>query len=205
MDKPGKLVPTIQQIIDRLINEFRRGNTALQIANGLLAGDRGLLERAPVFFGLTIEGNLELAQIYAGRMYDRTKGAITVKILMQRCREQAKHFNHGTESQVLSALSWCADAVESIRPTLESITKRRNKALAHLDPQFVANPTYLNTAAALTIPDLVTVYDTTEKILQRLDAVHSGTIGPLTFLGPDDYRIVLDLLAESRDKNTEKM
>ena len=194
----GAPMPTIQQTLDRLINEFRHGNTSLQIAVGLRAGDPVILQLAPVFFGMSIEGNLELAQIYAARMYDKTRGAITIETLMQQCEDQAKSFNFGTEEQVFSALSWCSEAIKSIRPALNSIKKRRDKALAHLDPRFVATPTFLNTEASLTIPELETVYKKTEQILQRLDAVHSGTIGPLTFLGPDDYLTVLDLLADAK-------
>ncbi|MFZ0886018.1 MAG: hypothetical protein WAN14_21630 [Candidatus Acidiferrales bacterium] len=191
-------MPATQQVINRLINELMRGKTALQIAIGLRAGDAVVLQLAPVFFGLTIDGNLELAQIYASRMYDTHRGTITINALIDRCEEGAKSFDHGTEEQVLAAVSWCRGAVESIQITLEAIRKRRNKALAHLDPRFVANPTYLNTEAALTIPDLTKVFEQTEKILQRIDAVHSGTIGELKYLGHDDYQVVLDLVADAK-------
>lgn len=190
--------PTVQQIIDRLINELIRGKTALQIAIGLRAGDPVVLQLAPVFFGLTIDGNLGLAQMYAAKMYDTHEGTVTINALIRRCEEEATAFNHGTEEQVLAAVSWCRNAVDSIQTTLKAIRKRRNEALAHLDPRFVANPTYLNAAAALTIPDLTAAFEQTERILQRIDAVHSGTIGALKYLGHDDYKVVLDLVADAK-------
>lgn len=194
----GSPTPSIQQVIDRLISELMRGKTALQIAVGLQAGDPVVLQLAPVFFGMTIDGNLELAQMYASKMYDTHKGAVTINTLIDQCEAQAKSFSHGTEKQALAAVSWCRTAVDSIQTTLRSIRKRRNRALAHLDPRFVTNPTHLNTEAALTIPDLTMVFEQTEKILQRIDAVHSGTIGELKFLGDDDYEVVLELVADAK-------
>jgi hypothetical protein len=199
MDVPSQ-TPDTQRIIDRLIHEFRQGNTALKIAMGLLAADPTVIQIAPVFFGLTIEGNLYLAQMYAAKMYDSHRAAITINTLIQRCEDEAKTFNHATEAKVLEEVAWCREAVASIQTILRAITKRRNQALAHLDPRFVQDPVAFNTSAALTIPDLVTVFERTDKILQRIDAVHSGTIGGLGYLGPNDYKVVLDLIT-SRKKS----
>jgi hypothetical protein len=196
--------PTTQQIIDRLIHELRDGKTALQIANGLRDGDPIVIQIAPVFFGMTIEGNLYLAQMYAAKMYDTHAGTVAINALIQRCEDEAMIFKHGTEAQVLAAVAWCRETVASIQTTLRAITKRRNQALAHLDPRFVQDPVALNTSAALTISDLVTVFERTGKILQRIDSVHSGTIGGLGYLGSNDYKVVLDLIAKRNKSAGER-
>jgi hypothetical protein len=181
--------PTTQQIIDRLIHELRDGKTALQIANGLRNVDPIVIQIAPVFFGMTIKGNLYLAQMYAAKMYDTHAGTVTINALIQRCEDEAEIFKHGTEAQVLAAAAWCRKTVASIQTTLRAITKLRNQALAHLDPRFVQDPVALNTSAGLTISDVVTVFERTDNILQGIDAVHSGTIGGLGYLGDSDYEV----------------
>ncbi len=42
------------------------------MAKGLLESDPVLLQTAPTFFGLTIDGSVELAQMAIARLYDKT-------------------------------------------------------------------------------------------------------------------------------------
>jgi len=61
----------------------RVGKSYLAIAKGLLNTDSVLLDGARTFFGLTIDGSLELAQMAIAKLYDRTRGAVTNEPLFQ--------------------------------------------------------------------------------------------------------------------------
>ena len=63
--------PSLEQVLKNLIAEVLKGRAALEIAVGLSEGDPVVLSAAPVFFGMAYDGNLELAQLYAARLYDR--------------------------------------------------------------------------------------------------------------------------------------
>jgi hypothetical protein len=64
--------PTFKQVLDALKGQVLAGKSHLGIAKGLVNADPVLLDGARTFFGLTINGNLELAQMAIARLYDRT-------------------------------------------------------------------------------------------------------------------------------------
>ena len=55
--------PTLKQVLDAHKNQVLVGKSYLNIASGLLQADPVILQTAPTFFGLTIDGSLELAQM----------------------------------------------------------------------------------------------------------------------------------------------
>ena len=75
---------------------------------------------------------------------------------------------------------------------------RRNKWLAHLDPDTVRDPAALATKAKLSIPDLDLAFQETEKILLELSSLYEGVIGELQFLGGDDYKVALDWIRKAK-------
>jgi hypothetical protein len=196
--KKSTPAPTIGQMLASLIDEVMRGKTALGIANGLTAADPVVLLVAPLFFYLTRDGLLELAQMYAAKLYDTHRYAITVKTLLDESARQTAAFENRQPSDVLAAIADCHTRIAGIQAPLSSIKKRRDEVLAHLDANSVTNITALNTTASLTIADLVRVFDETEKILRRIDTLYSHTCGELKYLGSDDYKQVLDLIADAK-------
>jgi hypothetical protein len=194
-EKPN---PTIDQMLARLIDEFLRGRTALSIATGLTAADPAVIQTAPVFFGLTHDGLLELSQMYAAKLYDTHRGTITVEFLLTESEQHHKLFKNGQPDEVLDAVSKCRTQIASLAAPLASIKERRNKALAHLDPDFVADPQALNKTAILTIEDLKSVFDETERVLRKIDTLYSGPSGELKYLGQNDYEMALELIADAK-------
>jgi hypothetical protein len=119
-----------------------------------------------------------------------------VPALLDMSEEQAASFKRPDD--LPEAISKCRTQIASLKAPLASIKKRRNKALAHLDPTFVMHPQKLNAAAALTIPDLVRVFDETERIVRTIDNLYSDVVGELRYLGESDYKAVLDLIADAK-------
>jgi hypothetical protein len=56
----------------------------------------------------------------------------------------------------------------------------------------VRDPQALSIKAKLTIADLERAFDKTEKILSGLERLFDGTVGPIRFVGGDDYRGLLE-------------
>jgi AbiU2 len=82
--------------------------------------------------------------------------------------------------------------VIALQPILDSIRKRRDAWLAHLDPQTVSDPTALAAKAKLSIPDLDRALKDTEEIVVGMSSLYQGVIGELHFLGDDDYKSALN-------------
>ena len=60
---PTADMPTLKQILGALEKQVLVGRTYLDTATGLLKADPVLLRVSPTFFGLTIDGSLELSQM----------------------------------------------------------------------------------------------------------------------------------------------
>jgi len=65
--------PTLKQILDALKKQVLVGRTYRDTARGLLKADPVLLQTAPTFFGMAIDGSLELAQMAVARLSVRSK------------------------------------------------------------------------------------------------------------------------------------
>jgi hypothetical protein len=190
--------PTLKQVLDAHKNQVLVGKSYLNIASGLLQADPVILQTAPTFFGLTIDGSLELAQMALARLYDKTKGAMTVQAMLAQAREQVGSFKRGDHQQIVEVIARSEGIVLSLQPVLTAIRKRRNEWLAHLDPRTIADPQALVAKAKLTLPDIERVFKESEEILLPLSSLYEGTIGDLRFVGGDDYKHALDLIRRAR-------
>jgi len=78
--------PTLKQILDALKKQVLVGRTYLDTAKGLLLADSAVLQSAPTFFGIVVDGSLELAQMAIAGLYDSTRKTMSVPTLLKRAR-----------------------------------------------------------------------------------------------------------------------
>jgi hypothetical protein len=197
-------IPSLKQILDALKNQVLVGKTYLDTARGLLNADPVLLQTAPTFFGMAIDGSLELAQMAVARLYDTTKNTMTVPKMLNRAEQEAGTFQRGDGQEVRKAIAECQKIVAGLDPVIASIGKRRNGWLAHLDPNTIANPNALADRAKLTFPDLERGFKDTEEIVLKMSSLYEGTIGELTYIGGDDYEVALGWIRRARCAWIEK-
>jgi hypothetical protein len=204
LSTPTLTTPTLKQILNALEKQVLVGRTYLDIAKGLLKADPVLLHAAPTFFGLTIDGSLELAQMAIARLYDKTKGSMTVPKMLERVELEAGSFQRGTGQEVREAIADAEKVVLGLESVLASIRERRKGWLAHLDPKTIADSKALETRAKLTVPDLERAFKETEQILLNLASLYDGTIGELKYIGGDDYEVALDWIRRAKCAFIEK-
>ena len=111
--------------------------------------------------------------------------------MLDEAKLQIKSFKKGTPQQVIAVIAKSKTAVRDLEPVLTAIRVRRNKWLAHLDPETVRDPQALSINAKLTFEDLDRAFEETEKILGWLDGLFDGRVGPIHFVGGNDYRGLL--------------
>ena len=190
--------PTLKQVLDAQKHQVLVGKTYLNLAQALSQTDQAIIQGSETFFGLTLNGSLELAQLTVARLFDKTKGAITVPTMLGQARMQTNSFQRGTPTEVQRAIEESEKAILSLEPVLVAVRKRRNEWLAHLDPRTIANPSALSAKAKLTIPDLERVFQETEKVLLGLSSLYDGTFGELRFIGGDDYKAALGWIRKAK-------
>lgn len=190
--------PTLKQTLEVLRRQVLVGKSYLNLAKGLLASDPYLLQTAPTFFGLTIDGSLELAQMAIARLYDKTRGTVTIRTMLHDAGQQLSSFQNATQKEASAAIQKATKRITAIESILAAIRKRRNEWLAHLDPATVSNPAALAARAKVTMPDLEKVFSETEVIVVELFSLHQGVFGQLEFIGGDDYSMALDWIRSAK-------
>jgi AbiU2 len=156
------------------------------------------LDGARTFFGLTVDGSLELAQMAIARLYDRTRGAVTIPVMLARATEEIDSFRRGDREQIVKAIKKAQNAVTGLASVPASIHARRSEWLAHLDPRTVGDPAALAVKAKLDIPDLDRAFKETEDIVLEMSSLYEGVIGELHFLGDDDYKSALNWIRKAK-------
>src|SRR2546422_581612 len=129
--------PDLKQLLRALANEVTFGNAHLRIVTGLRDADPTVRGTASYFFGLTIRAHLEAAQMYAAKLFDTDPGAETIHTLLRTAEKNPRLFTNGNPQEVNSAVRAATQQVIGVEPVLKAVRIRRNKALAHLDPETV--------------------------------------------------------------------
>jgi len=196
--------PTIDQILTSLTNEVLFGKTYLGIGKGLAGADPIALNTSRTFFGLTLEACLQMSQMFAAKLYDKTRGVVAVKSLLDTARSQAAMFKYGTPQEVTAAVKEAERRIACLVPILKSVQDRRNQALAHLDPRTVTNPVGLGVNAKLTLADLEKVFEVTGAILNDFLRLSRDTTSIMRLADEDDFTSALDLIADAKHAQVDK-
>jgi AbiU2 len=190
--------PTLKQTLDALKRQVLNGKSYMKIASGLAQADPEILQTAPTFFYMTIDGAVELAQIGAARLYDRASRAVTIVAMLRHAASQADTFRYGDRPRVETAIRTGVRRVIAIQPIVDVIRRRRDKWLAHLDQETVQDPAALSAKARLTIPDLERVFTETEEIVLEFSSLYEGVVGELHYLGGEDFKTALDWIRRAK-------
>ena len=194
--------PTIEQVLNALERQILFGKTYLGISQGLLHAEPVVYGTASIFFGLTADGGLELAAMTIARLYDRTRGSVTIPRMLLQAEAEIGSFQKG--SQVPAAIIEANTIVTGLESVLTAIKHYRDGWFAHLDAATVADPQALNAAVKVTLVDLYQAFDQTEKIIKKLTRLFDGRTGPIEFVGNDDFRQVLKHVRRSREAEMEQ-
>lgn len=199
-----RLKSDMKVLIRALVNEVIMGTTHLAIVNGLNEADPVVLGTASVFFGLTIRGHLEAAQMYAAKLFDTHRDAETIHTLLSAAGQNAHLFSNATSQQVDRAVGMARQRIKQLDPIMKSVRARRNKVLAHLDPETVRDAVKVAKDARLTLADLSKVFDAAHGIVNEISILWMKTSHLRSFPFDDDYKHALDLIAEAECARIQK-
>lgn len=192
------LRPDLKQLLNALLREVLLGNTHLSIATGLREADPAVLDTAGVFFGLTFTAHLETAQMHAAKLFDTHRGAETIDTLVTTAARNTHLFVNGSPQAVHAAVRSARHRVRGLDPVMKAVRLRRNKMLAHLDPETVLDPVKLLRDTKLTVDDLVRVFDVAGGIVNEISHLYMDVTQLTMFPKHDDYKHALKLVADAK-------
>jgi hypothetical protein len=192
----GKL--TVKQILNTLEGQLLLGKTYLSISAGLRNAEPIVHGAAPTFFGVMSEGGFVMAQMCLARLYDKHPGTVTIDLLFEEANRHPEAFQKADAMQVVKAVSTSKVAVSNLANILSAITHRRDTWFAHTDPRAVNDPATHQAKAELTVDQLQQAFTETESIIKEFGYLFDGSIGPICFLGQDDYKNIFTLAHDVR-------
>ena len=189
---------SVEQIIDALRNQIILGLTHLRIGSGLQKADPVVLQTAHVFFGFTITAHMQAAQMIAARLFDKTGGTVNLRLLLRRLKTNPGPLQNGTSAELRQAIADAAKKLPILDASLHSITKRRNKWLAHTAPQTVANPGLLAQEAPITADELELTFKVAGEILNSITNIKAGATSWFDLVDENDFEWVCKLVADAK-------
>ena len=192
--KPGASELGIGEMLNSLKGQAVDGRTHLEIARGLLAAGAEIARVAPIFFELTLDAHLHMAQMYLAKLYDKQREAVTVEALVKRADQSAAAFPSAKPERIREIVQIARSLIDELRPKLKAIEIRRNEYLAHLDPGTIRDLGSMNRRAGLTISDLDSALVETTNILNLFSQALDGTVSIPMLYGSEDYKNVLKLV-----------
>ena len=187
--------PDIEQIIAALIKQVVVGKAHLAVTEGLVESDPVVLRAAATFFAMTIDAHLFCAQMFAAKLYDKTRGALTLETLLLRAEDEAGSAKYGSADEVRQAVADSRRVISTLAAPINRLTKRRNLWLAHTDPRTITDPVRMSTAARLSLPHLGLLLSQTGSILNEFSRLFRDITGVMELVDLDDYSTVMEYVA----------
>ena len=191
-------VPTIEQIISKLMYHVAVGKAHLAVARGLANSDPVVLKAATVFFGMSIDSHLYSSQMYAARLHDRTRGTVTVSTLLKRAGEGAATAKYGSAHDVRAAIASSKKTLSELAGPLKALTIHRNERLAHTDPRTITDPVKVAAVAGPHFPELEKIFIRTGNIVNEFSRLYRDTTGILEILYQTDYETVVEFVSAAK-------
>jgi hypothetical protein len=190
--------PSIEQIINALLYQVAAGTAHLTVAKGLAESDPVVLNAARTFFAMTIDAHISASMMYAARLHDDQRNAVTVRTLLERSAKETDPPKYGTLEQVKETISFAEKTLAELEGPLKHIDKARNRRLAHTDPRTLQDPKFAMREIAEDAVDLGAIYVGTSKLLNRFSGIYRDIYGAAHILDETDYETVIGFVSDAK-------
>jgi hypothetical protein len=179
-----------------LTNEALLGNVHLDICEGIAGMDPIVGTFAPAFFNSTYYAHLNAAHIYACKLFDRHKDAVTVPIFLQTCCKRRGEFKHASATGVLDYIAESGGVIQGLHQTIEILQRRRNNFLAHISRALVFERERLSQGPPLSTNEIREVLVSGGRIVNDLLFMWCQQTYPIRDRDTNDYKIVVNMMCD---------
>ncbi len=194
-------------VLDRLMQEVVIGKAHLKIWEGLakaLSETPQLADVARTFFGLTLQAHIEQAFLHAARLYDSKRGAVTARSLLTLAERKAGKFQNARPGKVREIISRARQQLGAVEPLLDAVQTRRNKMLAHLDPQTIFDPSKVAKSSQTTIKKMEKMFDAAGNVVNEISGSYRGSTSVLDLFDTSDFENMLTVIKRGKRAQFEE-
>jgi hypothetical protein len=191
-------LPDIEQIIDALLYQVAAGTAHLVVAKGLAESDPVVLNAARTFFAMTIDAHISTSLLYAARMHDDQRNAVTIRTLLDRVSKEINPPKYGTLALVKEQIDFAEGVLAELKEPLKHIDKVRNRRLAHTDPQTLQDPMFAMREITEDAHDLGRIFTGIGIIINRFSGLYRSIYGEPKILDQTDYETVVGFVSDAK-------
>lgn len=183
--------PQMDSILDALFQQIWMGNTHLQIwrqVNNTLAENPELAEISSAFFGFTLSAHADAALLHLARLLDGHKDAVSLPYVLRVASSHSAGFPHQQKHVVLLAVKEDEARLGNLCETINALTTRRDKQIAHFDKQNIKDPVKLAADSELTLASIEGLYSEVHEIVCRYSAYWRDSSVHNEMIGWDDFK-----------------
>lgn len=208
MASPGiSLQERFEKVMERVFWGIVEGTYHLKIGRGVaeaVLNDAVIASVCEVFWKMTVRAHLYSAQMFALKLFDKQKDAITVEYLLNLADQCSASFQEVTPGEVTRVTNCARSEINDLERDLEPLRAKRDKILAHADRKAVNDPEGLTAETTVAFPVLQRVFDTAGNILNELSKAYSGKKYSLELLDSDDFNDAIQLIADVKHHEADK-
>jgi len=194
---------------EELVKTFDALSWHVTIADAFRSAHKGLLSElqvrtvasvAPTFFRMALAAMYDVAFLSLARLFDVKPGTVRLLHFLEIADRTAGKFKNETPEQVRSIVNECRTKINAVQPLLVPLRERRNKILAHLAKETVADPLSVEKEAATTDADWEKLISVASGTLNAVRVAFDGLMFSGELLDWSDYENLLHVLREGKRK-----
>jgi hypothetical protein len=190
---------------ERVRNQVLMGNAHLELWLRLskrLGSDpkRLAANAAPTFFGMTLESHLNTAFLYAARIFDTHRDALTLRTILVRASNNRGSLSAVAAVEIDAHIKNSEGKFTELEASLRAVRTRRDKVLAHLDPKVLSEPDEVAKESEITVDELQKIFVVAWEILNGVSDPYWGLSASLKLIDVDDYETALDLIEAAKKR-----
>ena len=153
----------METLLDELEKQVRVGKMHFWVWRDLgkfLSKDPELGYEAPGFSQLTLRAHMDEAFPHMSKLFDKSSDVVKLSDLLERAKQNAGKFTRISPVQVRKQLlpEW-REKIDQMQKDVEPVRVRRNKLLAHLDPEAISDFPAVAEESKITVDELEKLYD----------------------------------------------
>ena len=195
-----------EKVLRRLTEFVVLGKAHLNIGRGLaqkMTADPVIAHVAPVFWSMSINAHIDVAQLIAFKLFDTRVGTMTIEYLLERAAECSNAFHKATPDQITAIIGIARKQIAGLASPLTSVRAKRNRFLAHLDPTIVRDPERLAKECQVTFSDLNLIFETAGSILNEVSVGYNETSTLFELIDEKDYEWAVQLIVDAKHQQVD--
>jgi len=168
----------LDRILERLTREWLNGSVHYDFwrrLNSLAKDEPDLVAVAPEFFESTSYAHIDAAVVRLNRLFDTSKGAVSVYELIKYAHKHPEAFREGSPAEVSDAVREAEKAISESKDLLDRFRRQRNGYFAHIAGEYFHTGRSVTDEHPVRYSDVIEVLNLVGRVVNIFLAPHEDS------------------------------